>query len=191
MKRNKTTIIRAFGVVAATIALVGGVTFAALQSQLGVLHGNSIQTAIASLQVSTNNVSFASSIDGFVFSNIIPGGQPTPTNGYPVYIKNAGTSSLALKLSVKGPVSNPDNVDLSKVHIIFEPVSAGVPQNFLLSDLIAADSTGGIAVAASSRINPSVVNSYLVRASMDSDALTGPSANIGNIDFNFGGTAIN
>jgi hypothetical protein len=190
MKRNK-SVFRALGIVAATIALVGGVTFAALQSQLGVLHGNSIQTAIASLQVSTNNVSYASSIDGFAFGNIVPGGQATPTNGYPVYIKNAGTSSLALKLSVKGPVTNPDNVDLTKVHIILEPVSAGVPQNFLLSDLIAADTTGGIAVAASSHMNPSVVNSYLMRASMDSDALTGPSGTIGSIDFNFGGTAVN
>lgn len=193
MKRNRTTIIRAVGVVGATVALVGGVTFAALQSQLGVLRGNIIQTATASLQVSNNNVTYGATIEGFAFGNIVPGGQASPANGYPVYVRNVGTSPLALKLSVKGPLANPDNVDLSKVHVLLDPVGGGVLQNILLSDLIAADSTGGLAVTSASAVhlNPSVTTSFLVRVSMDADAVSGPGATISNIDFNFGGTAVN
>lgn len=193
MKRfqNTKAVMRAAGVVTAVVIAVGGVTFAALQSQIGVVKGNTIQTAVASLQVSPNGTTYASTMDGYVFGNLIPGGQPTPINGYPVYVKNVGTSPLAVKLSVSGTVDNPNNVDLSKVHVILSPTSGGAPQNMLLSDLIAAASSGGIAVNQAGHIIPTQVISFTMQVSLESDAINGPNATLSNVDFNFGALAVN
>ena len=190
-KRNIRAILRSIGVVSAVVLAVGGVTFAALQSQLGVVRGNTIQTAVASLQVSPNGSTFSSSMDGYVFGNLIPGGQPSPMYGYPVYLKNVGTSPLAVKLSISGPVSNPDSVDLSKVHVILSTNSGGTPQNILMQDLISAAATGGIAVNQASHVIPSQVMSYSIQVQLDADAIHGPSANLSNVDFNFGAVAVN
>ena len=178
------------GLVALIAVIFTTAAFAALQSQPGVLRGNTIQTAVASLQVSANGTTFGSTIDGYAFSNLLPGGAPSPTNGYPVYVKNVGTSPLALKLSVAGTVSNPDNVDLSKVHVIISPLT-GAGQNLTLQDLIAANTTGGISINQASHIIPSQIASFTIQISLDADAMTGPSATLSNIDFNFGALAVN
>lgn len=193
MKRFKNfkAMTRAAGVVAAVVVVVSGVTFAALQSQLGVLKGNTIQTAIASLQVSPDGITYSSSMEGYTFGNLIPGGQPSPSNGYPVYIKNVGTTPLALKLSVSGTISNPNNVDLTKVHVILSSTNGGAPQNVTLQDLITANASGGLAVNQASHVLPSQVASYTVQVSLETDAVTGSSASLGNIDFNFGALAVN
>jgi len=78
-KQNLTkSLIRAFGVMAAVAVIVSGVTFAALQSQQAKLTGNIIQTATANLQVSPNGSSYANSLDGFAFQNLVPGGVAVP-----------------------------------------------------------------------------------------------------------------
>ncbi|MDB5170619.1 MAG: hypothetical protein JWO35_313 [Candidatus Saccharibacteria bacterium] len=188
---NLKALARAVAVVAAVSIVVSGVTFAALQSQAGVLKGNIIQTAVASLQVSPNGVTYSSSMDGYVFGNLVPGGQSSPNNGYPVYVKNVGTTPLAVKLSVKGLVTNPDGVDLTKVHVQLTPIAGGASQNILLQDLIAADTTGGIALNLGTRLNQDQSIVYLLRVSLDADAVVGSSATLSNVDFNFGALAVN
>ncbi len=188
---NMKTLARAIAVVTAVSIVVSGVTFAALQSQAGVLRGNIIQTAVASLQVSRDNITYSSSMDGYVFGNLVPGGASSPSSGYPIYVKNIGTTPLAINISVKGPVANTDNVDLSKVHVQLTPINGGAGQNMLLQDLITSSSTGGIPVSSGDRLTPTQASGYLLRVSLDADAVTGSSATLGNIDFNFGAVAVN
>jgi hypothetical protein len=65
----KVDVFRAVGVVAVLLVIVSGVTFAALQSQQDTLTGNTIQTATANLQLSTDGVNFTNSQAGFNFNN--------------------------------------------------------------------------------------------------------------------------
>ncbi len=192
MKRDTNIIARAIGITAVVLSIVGGVTFGTLQSQAALLKGNTIQTAIASLQLSGDGTNYSSQLEGYNFGNLVPGGQAQPTNGYPIYLKNVGTTPLAIKLSVASGFSNPNNVDLSKVHVILSP-SAGTPQNMTLADLIAANTTGGIAITAggASRVLPSQGTFFTAQVSLESDAVNGPSASIGNLDFTFGAVATN
>lgn len=190
VKKNKSikAISRAALSIMAIAAIVGGVTFATLQSQAAILKGNTIQTATASLQLSSNGTTYSSSLDGYAFSNMIPGGVAVPNNGYPVYLKNVGGTPLALRLSVVGAVTNTDNVDLAKVHVILTPTSGGVPQNITLANLIGGT---GVALTQATRLTPNQAQAYTIQVSLDADAVSGPSATIGNIDFSFDATAIN
>lgn len=193
MKPFHTTsgLIRVIGLITAVIVLATGATYALLQSAPGLLKGNSVQTAVASLQVSQNGSNYSSSVDGYIFSNLIPGGLPMPTSGYSIFVKNVGTTPLALKLSVKPTIGNPQNVDLSKVYLQLTPSPSGTIQKISFQDLIAADSTGGLDVTQAGHIIPSQVLSFVMRVSMDLDAISGPSATLSNIDFNFGAEAVN
>ena len=192
-KQNLTkSLIRAFGVMAAVAVIVSGVTFAALQSQQAKLTGNIIQTATANLQVSPNGSSYANSLDGFAFQNLVPGGVAVPNvDTYAFYLKNAGGTPLSLKLAVSSTPLNPDNVDLSKVHIILLPADGSSAQNFTVAALMASYGSGGLAVTSASRLTPGTAMKYSVQVVMDIDAVTGSGANISNVDFSFSGTATN
>jgi archaellin len=182
---------RAMIVIAAMLSLVGGVTFAALQSQASKLTGNTIQTAVANLQISPDGNVYSNTSPGFAFSNLIPGGQPVPQYGYDFFLKNAGGTPLALKLTVSSTPSNLDNVDLSKVRVILSPQGGGQAQTFILKDLIDSAQTGGMTITAPGELMIGSVAHYQVQIAMDEDALSGPSASIGNVDFSFGATAVN
>ncbi|MDB5169504.1 MAG: hypothetical protein JWO41_860 [Candidatus Saccharibacteria bacterium] len=188
-KRQIVPIMRAVLVVAAVAVVTGGVTFAGLQSQQSKLTGNVIQTATANLQVSNDGTTYSNSQTGFVFANLIPGGQAMPSGGFPVYLKNAGGTPLSLKLAVSSPPSNPDNADLSKVNVILK-LTTGQSQTFSMQSLIDSSTTGGATITSPSQLNPNVVSQYTLQIQMASDAVTGPSATIGNIDFSFSGTAV-
>jgi len=181
---------RLIGVVAAVMIVVSGVTFAALQSQQNTLTGNTIETATANLQISKDGVTYGNSQLGFDFNNLVPGGSAQPTAGYPVYLKNAGGVPLALKLAVSSAPSNPDNVDLSKVNVLLTTVGSGVPaQSFSLQGLVGSNSSGGLAITSGNLANGSS-QQYKLQVSMASDAVSGSSANLGNIDFAFSGQAV-
>ncbi|HXE10222.1 MAG TPA: hypothetical protein VN554_02240, partial [Verrucomicrobiae bacterium] len=92
--------VRAISVIVAVLVMVGGVTFAALQSQQDTLAGNTVETATANLQLSTDGTTYGSSRSGFDFNNLVPGGQAVPAAGYSVYLKNNGGTPLALKMAV-------------------------------------------------------------------------------------------
>lgn len=175
------------GVTAAILVIAGGVTYAALQSQVK-LTGNLIETANANLQVSTDATNFTTQEAGFEFANIVPGNQPQ--TGNTITFRNSGGTALALKFSVSSTPSNSNNVDLSKVNVILTPFG-GQPQNFTLQALITANSTGGLAVTSPATIFAGARQQFTVQVSMAADALSTSSANLGNIDFAFTGVAVN
>jgi hypothetical protein len=184
---------RALGIMTAVIIIVSGVTFAALQSQQAVLKGNTIKTAMASLKVSSNGASYSDTLAGFTFDNLVPGGGSSPADGYayPFFLKNTGTTALKLKLNVSKQLNNPDGVDLSKVHVILTSYSGGPKQTMTLQDLIDESGTGngGVALTAASRMLGGETMTFTLQVIMDSDAVSGPTATISNIDFSFGAIA--
>src|SRR5665213_1344075 len=187
--RNIKALARTVGVVASVIIIVGGVTFAALQSQQDTLTGNTIETATADLRIGTDSVHYSNTHTGFDFSNLIPGGQAEPVTGYPVYLENLGGTPLALKLAVSSVPTNPNNVDLSKVNILLTTIGSGTGiQTFTLQSLITASSTGGLPINSGNLANNNAAG-YKLQVSMDSNAITGSGAALGNIDFVFSGVA--
>ncbi|HTB48600.1 MAG TPA: hypothetical protein VK712_00795 [Verrucomicrobiae bacterium] len=192
MKRsgNFKALARAVSVVGAVIILVSGVTFAALQSQQIKLTGNTIETATASLLISSDGINYAASQGGFDFSNLIPGGPAAPQAGYSFFLKNGGGAPLALKLAVSSSPSNPDAVDLSKVNVILTPASGGTAQSFTLASLIASNTTGGSPITAPSELFVGNTTHLTLQVSMAADAIIGSNASLGNIDFAFTGQAM-
>jgi hypothetical protein len=183
---NRTAIFRAIGVIAVLIVIVSGVTFAALQSQQDTLTGNTIQTATANLQLSTDGTSYNNSHAGFDFTNIVPGGAAMPTAGYGFYLKNGGGTPLTLKLAVTSTPTNPDGVDLSKVSVLLTTVGSGTPiQTFSLQSLL---TNGGVSLTGNS-LATGAAQQYKLQVSMTTDAVSSSSASLGNIDFAFSGTA--
>lgn len=173
------------------MAISSGISFAALTSQ-DKLTGSTIQTATANLLLSLDGTNYANTQTGFSFSGIVPGGQAVPANGYDFYVKNSGTTPLALKISVSNNVNNPDNVDLTKVHVILAHIGGSSVQNFTLQSLIDSYDTGGQDVISPTQLpSGGVMVVYRLSVSMDADAISGGSATISNIDFNFNGVVVN
>jgi hypothetical protein len=175
----------------AIMAVVTGVTFAVLQSQRAVLRGTTIQTASANLLISTDNTNFVSSLSGFNYSSILPGGSPSPAIGNPVFVKNTGSTNLAVTMSLEKPVTNPNNVDLGKVYVILSSHTGGAVQRISLQELTAAAATGGVALTQQTRLLAGQSAGYNLQIQMDADALAGSQATLSDIDFSFGGTAVN
>jgi hypothetical protein len=190
MKRKQTAWLRAIGVVLAVIVIVSGVTFAALQSQQDTLTGNTIETATANLQLSIDGTSYGDTRTGFDFNNIIPGGPAVPTAGYSFYLKNAGGTSLSLKLAVISQPTNLSGVDLTKVNVLLTTVGSGTAaQSFALQSLIDGADSGGLAIT-SGILASGVAQQYRLQVSMAADAVTGSSASLGNIDFALSGQTV-
>ena len=194
MKKHKNfrPLLRAVTVMAVVGVVVSGVTFAALTSQQAVLAGNTIETATADLRVSQDGSTYTNSLAGFDFANVVPGGAAVPAAGYNFYLKNFGGTPLLLKLGVASTVANPDNVDLTKVSVILTSIGSGAqPQTFTLASLIAANTTGGAALTSPSPLINGTQQKFGVQVSMASDAFSGSSASLGNLDFAFSGLATN
>lgn len=171
--------------------VVGGVTFAVIQSQAAVLRGNAIMTASVGMQVSRDDTTYADTVDGYAFGALIPGGQATPSNGYPLYLKNTMSTKLEPRVSVAGPVANPGNINLSKVRVIIAPASGGVEQSITLSELIASNASGGVPITGVNKILGSGRLALTIKVALDADAYSGPGAAIDNFNFNFSGVATN
>lgn len=181
---------RLAGLVFALIVMCGSVTYAALQSQQAKLTDNLIQTATANLQIGPDGNSFGSSLNGFVFGGLIPGGGAIPQTGYSVFVKNTGNASLSLRLSVTNTPLNADNVDLDKVHVILTPKAGGSTQNFTLKSLIESAASGGLTILSPNQLLPGQISGYTLQVSMEVDAMNGTSATISGLDFSFSGSTV-
>lgn len=178
-------------VVSLIICLLSGVTFAALQSQ-NTLTGSSITTATATMLVSRDGTSYATTQSGFSFTNLVPGGASVPGNGgYDIFLKNAGGTPLSPRFAVSSTPTNPDDVDLAKVNVIMSAGTSGQSQTFTLQSLIDSSTTGGLALSSLAVLFPDQVYAYKIQVSMAKDAFSGTSAAIGAIDFTLTGTAVN
>ena len=188
---NVGPVARAIFVIASVATVVTGITFAALQSQSVALTGNTIETASANLQVSKDGVTYGSSTGGYDFANVVPGGAAVPASGSTFYLKNGGTTNLALKLSTYGAqIVNDPSLNLSKVYVVLTAPDASV-HRLALSALISSYNTGGTDLAIT--LNANTTAQFKVQVQMDADALSGTttsSASIKNVDLTFGGTAI-
>lgn len=187
--RSAAPLVRAIGVMAAVGIIATGVTYAALQSQQAILTGNTIESATAALQVSKDGGNYATTMTGFDFPNLVPGGPAVPITygGYSVWFKNTGTAPLSLKMSIgSAPIVSGD-VDLSKVFVVLTPNGGpGASQSFSLAALQAAYADGGTATSVSLPVSPAGV-SYKLQVSMAADAFSGPSATISQLDLVFMG----
>ncbi len=183
------TTTKAAVIVLAIFGLSGGISYASLVSQ-PALTNNTISTATASLQLSTDSINYSASIPGFSFSGIMPGGEAVPSTGYTVLLKNTGETSLALKLGVASTLVNSGGFDLSKVHVILTPLSGISPQNFILQSLLTADKNGGAPVVNPVKLLPGSVSAYKLQVSLDADAVNSESASITNLSFLFSGVAV-
>lgn len=189
-KSNAGVVTRALLALIVVGVVVGGVTFAVLQSQAATLTGNKIMTATANLQVSQEDANYKDSAVGYSFMALVPGGQPSPS--FPVYVKNTGTTKLALRVSVPGPLTNTGNIDLSKVHVILTyPESGGFEQSITLSELVASNATGGVPLVRYTAMPGNTRAPMTIKVSMDADAYTGPGATIDNFNISFSGVAVN
>jgi hypothetical protein len=180
---------RALTVVVAVAALVSGVTYAALQSQLALVQGNTIQTATADLQLSTNGTAYGRTIQGFNFGALIPGGVPAPATGYSIYLKNNGTTAVMLKLSANPTLANTDNMDLTKVKVLLTP-AIGTPMTFTLKDLMDGNDAGGVLMPSVGKVVPGQVLTYSLQVQLNDDAVNGSSGTISNVNFIFNATAV-
>jgi len=187
-KKSSQPLIRALAVMGAVMAIVSGVTYAALQSQQAVLSGNTITSATADLKVSLNGTNFTSSQTGFDFSSVIPGGPAVPAAGYTFYLKNSGTTNTQVKMGVSTAPTNLSNIDLSKVFITIIRYPGGTPQTISLATLSSSYADGGTALT--DVLSSGATNTYHIQASMAADAFTGAGASLGNIDFVFIGTSV-
>jgi hypothetical protein len=195
MKKTKKTwkllpLVRTIGILSAVGIITTAVTFAALQSNGNALTGNTIQTATASLLISTQGTagSFSASVPGFNFTGLVPGGSPQPVaNNYTVYLQNTGTANLKLLLNVPTLPVVTGTVDLSKVMVLLaQPSGIGLPQPVQaipLSSLIA-----GTVSVNNANVNMGGTIAYHVQVSMDSDAVTGNGVSISGLDLSFSGT---
>lgn len=190
IKTDYRALLRAMVVVSAVVVMVGGATFAVLQSQDAKLQGNTIQTATANLSISTDGTNYSTAQNGFDFNNLIPGGPAEPVNGYQVYLKNGGGVALALKLAITDMPANPANLNLSKVHAVVSSENGASIQSIPLQSLIDSAATGGVSITAPTTLAASGgIAHYRLKIAMDADALNGSSASLTNLDFAFKGVA--
>ena len=182
--------LRAVVILVAVGLIAGRVTFAALQSQQAVLAGNTIESATAALQLSTDGANYVSSVQGFTFGGLVPGGPAMPTQygGKPLWFKNNGNATLSVKAMISTAPSITGDIDLSKVFVIFNPASGGTAQTVSLAALQSASSTGGVALTMPV-ITPGTQVQYNIQVSMAADAFTGNSASIQNLNIVFVGAA--
>lgn len=169
--------------------LVGGVTYAALQSQNATLQSSTISSATASLLIGDGVGSYAASMPGFTFSNVEPGGAPAPAVGNTVTLKNNGSTALTLRLSMNSSnYNNLQNATLSKVFFVITP-AAGAPQQFSVASLALAG-TNATTVPMGITIPAGQTLQLTLQAQMAADAISSTisGATIGNIDLQFSGT---
>ena len=176
-------------VIAVIIATVTDVTYAALQSQQSKFTGSTIQTATANLLVSQDGTVYSTSQTGFMFSNVIPGGSLTPSNGHPFHLKKTGGTALSLKLAVSSTPANVDNVDLTKVNVLITP-QIGQTQSFTPQSLIDSYATGGTLLTNYPVLYSGYNTQFTIQVSMAKDAFSGFSATIGTIGFSFTGVTV-
>ena len=180
---------RGVGVICAVIIMATGVTRAALQSAQASLLNNSISSSTADLRIGTSATSFAASRTGFAFKDLVPGGLALPTDGNIFYLKNYGSAKLSLRVSVGSIPINVSTVDLNKVFLSFTRVDTLMTQSFSIESLVGTYSTGGVML--NDFLAGGAVAEYKLQAYMTTDAFSGQTALVDDIDLVFSGVGIN
>lgn len=171
---------------AAIVAVVGGFAYAILRSQTTHIEGNSITTASANIELSTDGMGYGSTVPGFNFANIVPGGAPVPADGHSVYVKNIGSTPLSLTLSSAPSLVNQDNVDLSKVYVLVT-ATQGSTEQFTLHDLV--NTQNGVALSMPGGLQAGQV--HMIKLQVAVDASVGQGLSLHNIRLSLSGALAN
>ena len=198
MKRqNLGGLARAAAIISMVTVMVAGVTFAALRSQNNVITGSRLTSASANLQIAKQlNGTYSTSMAGYNFFDLAPGGAAGPSVGNDLFLKNYGSSNLDITVSLNPTrLINSSGINLQRAHlVIFD--SDGVTQlsKHSLADLQSAYSSGtplpvnkvlGVASSGSNTAN------FKLRMQLDNDSTNAQQQNeLENIDFIFSGTAV-
>lgn len=193
--RSTRPLLRTIGTVSAVLALCGGVTYAALQSQQATLTNNTIQSATANLQLSKDGADYQDTLDGFTFANVEPGGPAMPVDGNMVWLHNKGSIPLDLHMAIDSTgLINTGQLDLSQVMVAVTPVNSngtlGAPQSIPVADLTAAAITGGSDLNLALPIG--TATQYKLQVSMAEGAYTGVpggSSTLSGVTFVFTGVS--
>jgi len=94
---------RAIGTMGAVAALVGGITFAALQSNTVALSSNTLSSATAALQIGSNSESYSDTAVAGMTATLVPG---VPSSPFTFYLKNNGQSDMNITAHVPTDVSS-------------------------------------------------------------------------------------
>lgn len=166
--------------------IIGGAAYAVLSSPPATLTGSTITTANANLLISTDGTTYSTTLPGFNFDSLVPGGPSMPLGGYNFYLKNTGNTPLAIKLRMSRQPTNEGDISLDKVNLIITP-SSGSAQSLSLQSLLSAGTTGtAIGVVP---LSNGVSQQYKIQVSMAADAVAGNSASLSGIDLTFTGVA--
>lgn len=185
---------RAIGVFSAVAVVVGGVTFAALQSS-ATLTDSSISTANAELQVyNFDTAQYASTAPGFTITDLIPGSGVEKS----FYLRNNGETALNVSARVPAlPGAPADGFGFSgyenvTVKITGEKCDTAVDTNLqaLFDAAVALPCNALLAGEAGNSTVDGTAGNYDVKFDINPAVITGASAGVGNFNIVFTGTAV-
>lgn len=191
-KRMAGPVARALAVSGVVLALVVGVTYAALQSQ-ATLTDNTISSATADLNVRSTNPNFVDSAPGFDFEGVVPGGPMVPEVGEDFELENdTAEADMKLFVSIDGVptvTTAPDadgDLDWDKVYLVIERVDTGETNMFSFTEL-----TDGSSNMLTDMLAADTFEAYKAYVKMDTDAIVGEgsyeSVGVGEFDIIFTG----
>lgn len=185
-------LMRAVLVIGAVMALVTGVTYAALTSSTATLTNNTVESATANLLVNSDAgcgpaSAFGASDTGFAFNGLVPGGVASPDKTF--CLKNSGTADLTLKLFVPTAptwtVTPSGVVDTGEVNVHVVCDNGAGTINATLESLATAAQA-----FTTSNLADGATAVCTVNLDMNADAFTGTGASSGNFNLEFSGTAL-
>ena len=179
-------LLRAIGVIGAVAALVTGITFAALQSQ-ATLTNNTISSATAGLQVSTDNLGFGASQTGFTVTGLVPGAGTTKT----FYLRNNG--EVALNVTARVPALPGPPVfgyGFSGFENLTAKITSPACVDIVNTNMLALNA-GEVALPCNSLlVAPLGSRSYDIHFDILPSVVTGSQAGVGAFDLRFTGAQI-
>jgi hypothetical protein len=189
-------LLRTIGTVGLAVVVLGGATFAALQSQRASLQNNIIQTASASLKISRDGDTFDAQTAGFRFDNVEPDGPAVPLYGNVFWLRNQGSVDLKLRAALDTTNLGVDGVDLDKVSAVITPIGVngalGTPQTFPLATLASAANSGGTMMTLVLPMHSTSEYQLQIRMTNGAfDTSSGEPHNITGVNFVFSGVSAN
>lgn len=167
------------------VVVMSGFAYAILRTQTTHIEGNTITTASANIELSTDGMGYSHTVPGFHFANIVPGGTPLPTAGHTVYVKNIGSTPLSLSLSSLPALINQDNIDVSKVYVLV--TTAHGTEQFTLHDLVTTPQ--GVALTLPGGLQAGQV--HIIKLQVAVDASVGQGLSLSNVTLSLSGDIIN
>lgn len=177
---------RAIGVTGAVVAIAGGATFAALQSQ-ATLTNTTITSATADLRLWDGD-SFEPTAPGFTITNLLPGSGSGPQA---FYFQNNGTAPLAITASVPVLPSATNIAAWTDVEVDISCVGASGPVSTTLAALNSAPVSLTLTLPAGAQGdsgNPLAVGNCTADFDFNPAGVTGSSASVTAFNVVFNGT---